>query len=123
VRSRSARVLPDSYRAQADHWCRGYTPPAAVAAGLGVADTLPLDIEMVSAIETLNPPHAWRQVHEELVKRLRLRVTMHQQWVQQRVAHPGRATDAAWLALDQRARIGDDAALAAQGFRDCAHRA
>jgi uncharacterized RDD family membrane protein YckC len=116
-------VLPDSYRAQADQWCRGYTPPATLAVHLSVSDRLPQEFAMTRAIETLNPPHAWRQAHEDLVRRLRLRVATHQQWAQDRIVHPGRATEAVWLARDQRAQADDDAALAAQGFHDCAHRA
>jgi uncharacterized RDD family membrane protein YckC len=114
-------VLPDSYRAQADRWCRGYS--ARVGMTTDGVSALPLDFEMVRVVETLDAPHAWRPAHEDLVRRLRLRLVTHQQWAQDRVLHPSRATEAAWRARDQRARADDDAALAAQGFHDCAHRA
>jgi uncharacterized RDD family membrane protein YckC len=114
-------VLPDSYRAQADQWCREYSLRVGATTD-GVA-VLPLDFEMEQVIATLNAPHAWRQEHEDLVRRLQLRFAAHQQWAQDRALHPGRATEAAWRAREQRARADDDAALAAQGFQDCAHRA
>lgn len=116
-------VLPDSYRAQADSWCRGYTPPARTTVGLNAPDMVNWELAMVRAIESLNAPHAWRSAHEDLVRRLRLRAATHQQWAQERAVYWSHAMEASWQARDQRARAADDAALAAHGFRDCAHRA
>jgi uncharacterized RDD family membrane protein YckC len=115
-------VLPDSYRAQADGWCRSNTPPVRTTVGLSAPDMLYWDFAMVRAIETLNAPHAWRPAHEDLVRRLRLRAATHQQWAQERAMYRSPAMEAAWRARDQQARAADDAALAAQGFHDCAHR-
>lgn len=114
-------VLSDSYRAQADSWCGAYSTRVSATTD-GVA-TLQLDLEMVAVIERLDPPHAWRRRHEDLLRRLRLRLATHQQWAQDRAVHPSRAGEASWHARDQRERADDDAALATQGFHDCAHRA
>ncbi|MET0604166.1 MAG: RDD family protein [Baekduia sp.] len=116
-------VLPDSYRAQADNWCRGYTPPMSATVNLSVSEALQFDAAMAHAIETLEPPHAWRGAHEDLVRRLKLRVATRQQWAQAHAANADRTTEAMWVVRDQRERAADDAALAAQGFHDCAHRA
>jgi uncharacterized RDD family membrane protein YckC len=113
-------ALPDSYRAQADSWCRGYSPP--VGTPIDVVDKLPMDLELARAIETLQPPHAWRSKHQDLFRRLNIRLLDHQQWARDRAVHPSAITELRHRAHDEQAQMIDDEALAAEGFQECAHR-
>jgi hypothetical protein len=111
--------LHDTYRYKADRWCVSYN--LAVRSELdrahgerGMAIGIArYDPPFLAQLEAVHAPHAWRGRADDLLARMRAQAATHQRIV---------ASGTGLVALVAQMR-SDDAALAAEGFHGCAHRA
>jgi uncharacterized RDD family membrane protein YckC len=121
--------LPGTYRERADELCAKQQTilralkPDGRASPVPSAAQMNTEMAFLAWTDALGAPYAWRGRHDELVRRLRARLKRHVTQTQQleQLQWPPAAV-ASWAASDRALTVADDRALAAVGFRACAHR-
>jgi uncharacterized RDD family membrane protein YckC len=120
--------VPGSYRYEADAKC---VARELIASAMSPSGTLSpaseagwqVEQESLPWFQEMSAPAVWRGRHEDLVRRLTARAIEHREMAAD-LQRPGGARRVGfWRQRERRQLAADDAALAAQGFHGCAHRA
>jgi len=122
--------VPGTYRHDADQACaaqtralRGFAPLAVGAVTRADLAAAQVDQAAYDAVRQLDAPAAWAGRRDDLLRRMLTRIQARHAMVVDLQLHPGGATRATWTARLRAEVADDDAALAAEGFHGCAHRA